>query len=200
MAAVQAGLARAQRWWHYFTRRELQGRLQGIQAELVAADAALGQARTELEQIEEQGGARYPGLSREARRMLNLTAIASAQVLALRLAPPSLLARTLDAMSRGEPRGDGATEAAPLLAAMQEIARAKAAMTQNAGAMRGDVRRLADQLASQVKFRTNADTLPTEDSVQAALRAGLEKSEQMHWDVLAQDLWSLSDLFYVGNG
>jgi hypothetical protein len=35
-----------------------------------------------------------------------------------------------------------------------------------------------------------------EDSVHIALRSSLAAGQQMNWDLLEQDLWSLSDLFY----
>jgi hypothetical protein len=194
--AIQTQLARSQRWWQYFTRRDLARRLQAIVVEVAAAEDVLQQARQKLIDIEEQGGAKYPGLSLDARRMLNLTAIACAQVQALRLQPPGLLARMTDAMSRSEPRLEGAGEAQLALALMQEIARARAALMQNAPAVRADVRRLADLLAAAVKYRGMKDTVPDEDSAQMALRASLGRGEQMSWDLLGQDLWSISDLFY----
>src|SRR5262249_11761042 len=147
-------------------------------------------------QIEEQGGARYPGLSLQARRTLNLMAIACAQLQALRLAPPTLLARCVDAMTRSEPRIEGAGDAAAALALMQEVARAKVAMIQNAAAMQAEVRRLADHLAAQVRYLGTSDVLPGDESVQAALRSGLGRGERMSWNLLSDDLWSLSDLFY----
>lgn len=194
--SLQAQLARTQRWWQYFARRELTRRLQAMRGELASAEEVLQQARQKLLEIEEQGGAKYPGLSLDARRMLNLTAMACAQVQALRLQPAALLPRMIDAMSRSEPRLEGAGEAPLALALMQEIARARAALIQNAAAARADVRRLADQLAAAVKYRGAGDTVPDDDSVQLAMRASLGRGEQMNWDVLAQDLWSLSDLFY----
>ncbi len=104
LAPLQSQLAQAQRWWQYFTRRELARRLQAVRGESAIADSQLQQAREQLLEIEEQGGAKYPGLSLEARRMLNLMAIACAQLQALRLAPQSLLARCIErcrAASRG---------------------------------------------------------------------------------------------------
>jgi hypothetical protein len=190
-------LAAAQSWWQYFTRRELLRRRHVMLAETQAADELLQQVREKLRQIEEQGGAKYPGLSREARRTLNLTAIACAQVLALRLTPPVLLERAAEAMSRSEPRIVGSNDAAVCLAAMQEIARAKAAMAQNAQAIRTEVRRLVDQLAAAVVFRKQTDTTPTADTTHAALKAALATPEIMTWDVLSQDLWCVSDLLYA---
>jgi len=195
-AVLQAQLARSQRWWQYLRRRELQRRLQAVHGEAVVAEGQLQQARAQLLQIEEQGGTKYPGLSLEARRMLNLMAIACAQLQALRLAPQPLLARCVEAMSRGEPRIDGAGDAAAALAMMQEVARAKAAMAQNAAALQPEVRRLADHLAANVRYQRDGDSLPGEESVHAALRSGLGRGERMSWNLLADDLWGLSDLFY----
>ncbi|MEJ0100528.1 MAG: hypothetical protein WDO12_12700 [Pseudomonadota bacterium] len=196
VATLQAQLAQSQRWWQYFKRRDLARRLQTMQGELAIAESQLQQAREQLLEIEEQGGAKYPGLSLEARRMLNLMAIACAQLQALRLAPQSLLARAIDAMSRSEPRIEGAGDAAAALALMQEVARARAALINGAAAILPDVKRLADHLAANVRYLGEADTLPRDESVHAALRSGLGRSEQMSWNLLNDDLWNLSDLFY----
>lgn len=196
MAALQAQLARSQSWWQYFRRRDLQRRLQGLQGEAVVAEGQLQQARAHLMQIEEQGGARYPGLSLQARRMLNLMAIACAQLQAQRLAPPTLLARCVEAMSRSEPRVDTGADAAAALSLMQEVARAKAAMIQASAVIQADVRRLADHLAAQVRYGRDSDVLPHDASVQSALGSAPGRGERMSWNVLHDDLWSLSDLFY----
>jgi hypothetical protein len=58
------------------------------------------------------------------------------------------------------------------------------------------VRRLADHLAASVRYLGDGDTVPHDESVQTALRQGLARGEQMNWNLLAEDLWSLSDLFY----
>jgi hypothetical protein len=197
LAAIQGSLSRSRGWWQYFTRRELLRRGVAMQAEMRVADEQLRQARDQLMKIEEQGGAKYPGLSLQARRVLNLTAIAAAQVLALRLTPPALLARTADSMARSEPKIDGVQDAAASIVLMQEIGRAKATMSQNTPAINAEVRRLVDVLAAGVKYRLAADTTPTAESVQVTLRTSLGRSEAMNWDVLDQDLWSLSDLFYT---
>jgi hypothetical protein len=174
----------------------VQRRLQAVQGEAVLAEAQLQQARAQLQEIEEQGGARYPGLSLQARRTLNLMAIACAQLQALRLAPPTLLPRCVEAMSRSEPRIDTGAEAAAALALMQEVARAKAVMIQASAAIQADMRRLADHLAAQVRYGRESDVLPHEGSVQSALGTAVGRGERMSWNVLADDLWGLSDLFY----
>ncbi len=196
IVALQAQLAKSQRWWQYFRRRDLMRRLQVVQAEAISVDGQLKLAREQLVQIEEQGGTKYPGLSLQARRTLNLMAMACAQLQALRLVPQSLLASCVEAMGRSEPQLDGGGDAAAALAMIQEVARAKALMIKNAAALPTDVRKLADHLAAQVRFASEHHVLPSEQSVQAALQSGLARGERMSWNLLSDDLWSVSDLFY----
>jgi hypothetical protein len=194
LTAVVNALQQSQRWWHYFRRRELLKQQQSVRAEAASCEAELQQVRAQLVKIEEEGGAKYPGLSLDARRMLNLTVIAAGQVLALRLSPPNILPRMVDAMSRSEPRMEGGTESA--MAAMQEIARARAAMLQHEAGLASDAKRLADHLASQVQYRLPAETIANEPSIEAALKSALSRGEVMTWDLLGNDLWGLSELYY----
>jgi hypothetical protein len=99
-------------------------------------------------------------------------------------------------MSRSEPKFEGAGDANAALGLMQEVMRAKAAMIQGAAAMQADVRRLADHLAASVRYHSSSATVPAEEPVQVALRAGLARGENMSWNLLVEDLWSLSDLLY----
>ena len=61
LASINRALDAARSWWQYFTRRELQRRRLVMQAELATADELLQNARVELQQVEEQGGAKFPG-------------------------------------------------------------------------------------------------------------------------------------------
>jgi len=195
LAALQSALAAADSWWQYFRRKDLQRRRHAMLAESRAAEDTLEQARLELQQIEDESGAKFPGLSMESRRALNLCAIGFAQILALRLAPTGLVARAADAMSRSEPRDEVAPEVPAGVAAMLEIARAKA-MIRGGTTLGVDARRLAEHMRESMRYYTNADTTPSEDSVQASLQGALSKPGSMTWDVLRQDLWSVSDLLY----
>ena len=185
VSVLQGSLEKSQAWWQYFSRRDLLRRVQVIQAELVSADAAVQAARDELQKIDEQGGARYPGLSLQARRVLNLSVIALAQLQSQRV-PPALMARVVDAMRRSEPKIDDINDASGSVALMQEIGRVKAVIAQNSAAG-PELRTLVDALAASAKYRLPADTTPAEDSLQPILKS----------DVLGQDLWSMSDLFYA---
>lgn len=194
LAAVQAALAASQRWWQYFRRRELLRQHTALGTEAASTDNELQEARAQLVKIEEAGGAKYPGLSLDAKRMLNLTLIAAAQTLALRVTPHTLVKRMVDAMSRSEPPMEGGPEQA--MAAMQEIARARAALAQYGAAFAAESRRLADHLAANVQYRLPGETQPRDDSVYQSLRSGLGRGQQMHWDLLGQDLWGVSALLY----
>lgn len=196
LASVQTALAASQRWWQYFRRRELLRRRMALETETAATELELQEARAELVKIEEEGGARYPGLSLDARRMLNLTILAAAQTLALRVVPHTLVARMVGAMSRSEPQMEGGPEAA--MSGMQEIARARAALMQNPQGLAVDARRLADHLAANVQYRLPGETQPTDESLHMALRSSLGRSQQTHWDLAGQDLWGLSGLYYGG--
>lgn len=194
LSAVGQAMSGAQRWWQYFKRRELARQQQALRAEAASCDAALQEARAQLVKLEEAGAAKYPGLSLDARRMLNLTVLAASQVMALRLAPPSLLPRMVEAMSRSEPVIEGGPDVAMM--GMQEVARARKALLDNAEGFASDTKRLADHLASQVQYRLPGETMPGVPSLQAALKVALSRGQQMNWDLLDQDLWSLSELFY----
>jgi hypothetical protein len=199
LGSINRSLDAARSWWKYFARRELLRRQAVMQAELVTADNLLHDARQELQKVEEQGGAKFPGLSLDSRRLLNLTALACAHTLATRLAPASLLGRVQEAMSRSEPRmenrGEPRGEANACMIAMQEIGRARALMLQGQPALQADVRKLVDRLAAAASYRTPAETVPVEASVQALLRVA-PGAEAPAVDVIGQDLWSVSDLFY----
>jgi hypothetical protein len=112
-----------------------------------------------------------------------------------RLAPPGLLSRVKDAMGRSEPKGDLRPDAASCMGAMQEVARARAALLQGQPTLLSEVKRLVDRLAAAASFRAQSETVPLDTSVRSAL-TGDAAGKDAGWDVLGEDLWSVSDLFY----
>jgi hypothetical protein len=81
------------------------------------------------------------------------------------------------------------------MGAMQEVARARAALLQGQPTLLSEVKRLVDRLAAAASFRTTGETVPLDTSVRSAL-VGDIPGRDTGWDVLGQDLWSVSDLFY----
>ena len=73
--------------------------------------------------------------------------------------------------------------------------RARIRTAQAGQTLESDARKLADYLASKVQYRLPGESMAGEDAVQSALRSALTRGEQMKWDLLGQDLWSLSALF-----
>jgi hypothetical protein len=195
LGAVQANLAASRAWWQYFRRRELQRRRNAILNEARGADEQLLDARNSFEAMEREVVPQFPGLSLDARRAINLAAIAHAHIVAFRLAHTGLVPRAAEAMSRSEPREDSEVEGQAGLAVMAEIARAKALIVNSASAV-AEVRKMGEQLRGSVRYQGATDTIPSEESTHQSLRGLSPTPEVINWDVLRQDLWSLSELLH----
>src|SRR5690242_7646957 len=85
LVAFDARLAKLDKWWHRWQRPKVAAQRPSLQAALDAAEANLLAARNRCEQLEKVGAGEFPGISVEARRAINLAAIACAEVLCLRL-------------------------------------------------------------------------------------------------------------------
>src|SRR4051812_4592339 len=85
VAALEGERARLTRFWHYFKRRALEHRITEAVAKAVSANATLADARAAADELEKEPVPEFPGLSVEARRAINLTALAYAEVLCSRL-------------------------------------------------------------------------------------------------------------------
>src|SRR6185437_11816863 len=89
-----------------------------------AANSALAEARANFEAIDKEPVPEFPGLTVEARRAINIHAIAYAEVLCLRLAKTQLVKLAREATSRREVTDDyGSREECEAL--MAEIDRAR---------------------------------------------------------------------------
>src|SRR5690242_4241231 len=102
LVAFDAKLAKLDKWWHRWQRPKVAAQRPALQAAVDAAEATLIAARARCEQIEKSGAGEFPGISSEARRAINLTAIACAEVLCLRLSRTNLVAAARAAMGRRE--------------------------------------------------------------------------------------------------
>jgi len=74
--ALEAERTKLTRLWHYFKRRALERRIGAAQAALADAEAAVAQAQAHMDEIARAAGPEFSGLSLQARRSINLAAIA----------------------------------------------------------------------------------------------------------------------------
>jgi hypothetical protein len=193
-AALVAQLENAHRaltrFWHYFKRKALERRLHGAQAAAAAASGSLVQAQAELEAVNQEPLPEFPGLSLDARRAINLAAIAYAEVLCQRL---KVIEKPLLQMAR---EATGRRVAADVYGTPKECVLLMAQMSRaqrllaTRGALAEEIRAHTERLQPLVSYRGPADTCPTSDSIAAA-----PGSADSHVpNVLAEDTW---DLFRV---
>jgi hypothetical protein len=187
------------RFWHYFRRRALERRIAAARIALGGADAAVSQTQAQLEGIARETPPEFPGLSLQARRTINLAAIACAEVLCVRLAelktPLVELAR--QAIGRREPGNDyGSPKECVLL--MGEIARAHRLLGERLG-LATEIRARGERLKSVARYRGPKDTAPQTECLAPAegdvLAMPAEGGAPARVpNVLAEDTW---DLFRV---
>ena len=186
------------RFWHYFKRRDLDRRLAGAGMALEQAGAQLDQARSQFTAIEAEQPPQFPGLSLDARRAINIAAIAYAEVLCLRLADTSLVSLAKEAMGRREPVDayGGRPECEALIAL---IARARVILESKANVAQ-DVKSRSDDLRQRARYRNAPDTSPTAESLAlaetdllAGKPLGTVTAARMP-NVVGEDTW---DLFRV---
>jgi hypothetical protein len=196
LASERATLTRV---WHYFRRRALERRIGAAQAAADSADGAVASAQARVDEIGREAAPEFAGLSLQARRSINLMAIACAEVLCLRLkelkTPLVELAR--QAIGRREAGDDyGSPKECVLL--MGEIARAHRLIEERAG-LAGEIRMRAEQLKSVARYRGPKDSAPLVDCLAPpegdvlAMPAEGGAASRLP-NVLAEDTW---DLFRV---
>jgi chromosome segregation ATPase len=91
LVALDARLAKLNKWWHRWQRPKVAAQRPALQAAVQSAEAQLIGARSRCEQLEKAGAGEFPGLTVDAKRAINIAAIACAEVLCLRLARTSLV-------------------------------------------------------------------------------------------------------------
>jgi hypothetical protein len=198
LTELQKAHKAASRWWHYFKRRDLDRRIHAMAAEAQGTRDSLAEARAAHDVVANVQPPEFPGLSIEARRTINLTAIAYAEVLALRLARTPLLQMAAEAWRRRDP-GSAYADVATCTALMTQIARAKLALA-GRGTASVDVKQRGEQLRQRAKYRSNAEVVPTEDSVAAATEPALASAvtgqapQGATPQVLREDHWDLRRL------
>jgi hypothetical protein len=198
VADLAARRAQLTRFWHYFKRRDLDQRLIGARSALDLAARELDEARAATLAVDAEEPPEFPGVSLEARRAINIAAIAYAEVLCRRLADTSLMSLAKEAVGRREPVDayGGRPECEALIAL---IARARVILESKANVAQ-DVKARSDTMRPRARYRNAMDTAPTPESVSlgetdilAGEPLGAEVAIRMP-NVLGEDTW---DLFRV---
>ena len=198
LSDLTAQRAQLRRFWHYFKRRDLEHRLSGGRNALALATAQLDEARTAMTALEAGQPPEFPGLSLDARRAINIAAIAYAEVLCLRLTDTALMRLAKEAVGRREPVDayGGRVECEALIAL---ITRARVTLESKVNVAQ-DVKARSESLRPQARYRNGMDTAPTPESVSlgetdvlAGQPLGAQAAVRMP-NVLAEDTW---DMFRV---
>jgi hypothetical protein len=177
--------AQLRRLWHFFKRRALEHTIMHVRAESAEADASLQSAQQAAAEIAATPLPPFPGLSLQARRMINLGVIAYAQVMCQRLTVMPLLLMRARAAVRSRDVLDEYGTRAECLALMGQIERAEALLGSNASVSR-DIRERIKALRLLAQYRDSQDAAPTADSIggAAAPAVGIP-------NVLAEDTWHI---------
>jgi len=163
VSGLEAERALLTRFWHYFKRRTLDQRISQGQSLAAAANVALTDARETFDAIDKEPLPEFPGLTVEARRAINVHAIAYAEVLCLRLAKTQLVKLAREATARREVTDDyGTREECEKL--MEEIDRARAILQSKVN-IALELKTRSDRIKQIARFRSPADTSPMSDSV-----------------------------------
>ncbi|MGH8294458.1 MAG: hypothetical protein ACRETZ_02990 [Steroidobacteraceae bacterium] len=194
LAALEVRRARLKRFWHYFERRALEQTTARTRAAAAAADLSLSAAREAAEEIAREPVPEFPGLSLEARRAINIAAVAYAEVLCLRLARTPLVMQAREATRHREATDEYGSRA-ECEALMQQIERA-AELLQARASLSQEVRQRSDRLKQAARYRAATDAAPTPESLAfsegdalGGAPGGLAAARMPN--ILAEDTWDL---------
>jgi hypothetical protein len=184
------------RFWHYFRRRELDAKLVEARRELEAHLAALTGAEQAMSELEGTAAAEFPGLSIEARRAINLAAIAYAELLCTRLARTPLLRLAREAVGRRVATDDYGTRA-QCEAYIGEIERARSALQQRSN-LTEELRGRLERLRRTARYHASDDSTPSPESLGSEPQTGGHGNGPAHGignggvpNVLAEDTFDL---------
>jgi hypothetical protein len=181
VAQLDQLLAQLQRLWHYFRRRTTRQRLQAANLQSLLRIQELDAARSARDELDAQPAPEFAGLSIDARRAINMAAIAYGQVLCERLARTALMEMARDAAGRREPPREDYGDRTRCEATMIEIVRGRGLLQQK-GAVTAEVKQRVERLRDLAKYRKQEDTVPTAESLASAVDGT---------KVLTDDMWEI---------
>jgi hypothetical protein len=197
LASLESQHASLTRFWHFFKKRRLAHQIESARYAVGTSEATLGEARAAFEALEKEAAPEFGGLSLEARRAINLAAVAYAEVLCLRLVKTRLVTLAREATGRREVTDEYGTRA-ECESLMADIARARA-LIQARTNIAQEVKVRSERLKQIARYRGQSDSSPTPESIgfsEGDVLAGetLGASAARMPNVLAEDTW---DLFRV---
>jgi hypothetical protein len=175
-------LAGLRRFWHYFHRRRVRQALHAASIQSLLAEQALTEARAERTALESEQP-NFTGLSVDARRAINLAAVAYGQVLRERLTRSGLYEATHQASGRREPVPGEFGERDRCVRMMEEIQAARTQLEERRELL-PEVRTRADAFRKFARYRGETDVAPDaaslapDDSAASSL-------------VLVEDCWEI---------
>ena len=190
LADLESRRSRLRRFWQFFKRRAVEQAIGHARAEVAAADLTVESASRAAAAIATEPVSEFPGLSLRARQLINLTTIAYAEMMCVRLAVlPLLVMRARDATQRREVIDEyGSRE--ECLALMRQIQRAEALLGAHGG-LSQDIRARLQILRRLAQYRDAEEAIPTAESLSSdpgnpttAAPAGIP-------NVLAEDTWNI---------
>jgi len=168
-------------FWHYFQRRALRQLLQEANLHSLLCAQELESARSARTLLDAEAPPEFAGLSVEARRAINLAAVAYAQSLCDRLAPTGLLEPARVAAGRREPPREDYGDRKHCEATMTAIQGARALLEQRASSSQ-EIKQRCDRLAELAKYRNDGDTVPVAESLSAAIDGSKALDDDM-WEI-----------------
>lgn len=192
LSTIDVQLGRLTRFWHYFQRRSMRRQRDAARIAVDVAELALNAAQQSMTALEQEMQPEFPGLSVDARRTINLTAIAYAEVLCVRVRTTPLVALAREATARREV-GDEYGNRAECEALMSQVERASAVLQARTN-IAPEVKERSERLRKIARYKNAADTVPMSDSIMLADAGEPAAGEAKLPNVLAEDTW---DLFRV---
>jgi hypothetical protein len=198
VAALEAERAKLTRLWHYFKRRALDQRLGAARAAATAAASTLTEAQRAVEEFANESAPEFPGLTLNARRAINLAAIAYAEVLCLRLASikTPLVQMAREAIGQREASDAYGTPRECVLL-MAQIGRAQRLLAERES-LSEEIRARTGRLNRVARYRGNADTAPVADTLDPGAEGDVLQGAALGSqvaaklpNVLAEDTWDL---------
>ncbi len=199
LADLERQCARLQRFWHYFKRRALEQSIARTRAATASVDLSVVAARDSVEEIAREPVPAFPGLSLDARRAINIAAIAYAEVLCLRLARTQLVMQAREATRHREATDEYGSRA-ECEALMRQIEQADGLLRARSN-LAQEVKQRSDRLKQIVRYRAAADAAPTAESLAFsegdALGSGAGGLAAARMpNVLAEDTWDLYSVLF----